>query len=91
MAGPPGTTSAGLWLSLDYPRTLPAWGHKFNPEMGPTLAVVSGEPMSGRTSEISQEHHQDEGIKRRFDESVVHVEGLRLVVLGVDEQHPEAY
>ena len=38
----------------------------------------------------SQKHHQDEGIKGRFNESVVAVEGLGLVVLGMDEQHPDA-
>ena len=47
-------------------------------------------PMFGHRSEISQEHHQDQGIKRRFDKSVARVEALRLVVLGVDEENPES-
>ena len=40
--------------------------------------------MPRRPSEISQEHHQDERIKGRFDEAVVAVEVLGFVVLCMD-------
>jgi hypothetical protein len=35
-------------------------------------------------SDIRQKHYQGERIKDRFDESVVHVEALGFVVLGMD-------
>ena len=48
-----------------------------------------GKRLSSRTK-IGEEHHHDERIQRRFHESVVLVEVLGILILGVNQHHPDA-
>jgi len=41
-------------------------------------------------AKIGEEHHQDERIQWRFHESVVLVEVLGILILGVNQEHPDA-